>query len=188
MAGAREQDLVRRSKAGDREAFAALVAEHQRFVYNLALRALGSPPEAEDVAQETFVSAWLALPSFREQAQFQTWLYRIATNLCYKRLPSLQQELAALGEEKITDLPGEPDADPAARIEDSERRAFLHQQIDALPPRYKVLVALRYQRGLACEEIAAILGLPLGTVKTGLFRARARLRQALYVFEGDVDG
>ena len=174
---------MRRAQRGDTEAFAALVAEHERFVYNLALRALGDQAEAEDVSQEAFVRAWQALPNFRGQAQFRTWLYRIVTNLCYNRLPRLRRDLTALGDEAAEAVPDETLADPAGELEDEERRAFLHRQIEALPESYRLLVTLRFQQELSYDEIASVLSLPLGTVKTGLFRARARLRAALHDYE-----
>lgn len=185
MAQPRERDLVRRAQAGDGEAFAALVAEHQPFVYNLALRALGSPQEAEDVAQEALIRVWLALPGFRGQANLRTWIYRIVTNLCYKRLPSLRRELDALGTDNVASLPDELSTHPAADFEDRERRRFLHRQIDALPASYRVLIILRYQQELSCKEIGNVLGLSVGAVKTGLHRARVRLAKALREFEGD---
>jgi RNA polymerase sigma-70 factor (ECF subfamily) len=181
--GTQDQALVARAQAGDAEAFGALVLAHQQFVYNLAWRALGDEREAEDAAQEAFVRAWLALPNFRGQAQFRTWLYRIVTNLCCNRLPRLRRELTALADDQAQTVVDEATPDPAARLEAEEQRAFLHRQIDALPESYRLLVLLRYQQGLPYEEIAAVLSLPLGTVKTGLFRARARLRAALQVFE-----
>jgi RNA polymerase sigma factor (sigma-70 family) len=82
-----ETELVRRAQGGDATAFEALVLAHQTLAYNLALRALGDEREAEDAAQEAFVRAWLALPNFRGQARFGTWLYRIVTNLCCNRHP-----------------------------------------------------------------------------------------------------
>jgi RNA polymerase sigma-70 factor (ECF subfamily) len=178
-----EGELVRRAQAGDTDAFAVLVTEHQRFVYNLAWRTLGDAREAEDMAQEAFVHAWLALPNFRGQAQFRTWLYRIVINLCCNRLPRLRRELVMMGEEPAADVPEESSADMASGVEAEERRAFLHRQIEALPKNYRLLVTLRFQRELPYEEIASILNLPLGTVKAGLFRARARLRQALRDYE-----
>ena len=184
--GTNEAELVRRAQAGDADAFAALLAEHQSFVYNLALRVLHDPHEAEDAAQEAFIRAWLALANFRGQAQLRTWLYRIVTNLCCSRLPRLRRELAAIGEEAAADLPDESSADPVSGQEASERRAFLHQQIDALPESYRLLVMLRYQQELSYEEIASVVSLPLGTVKTGLFRAKAQLRRALLEFEHGV--
>jgi RNA polymerase sigma-70 factor (ECF subfamily) len=183
MTAGDEADLVRRARAGEADAFGALVLEHQSFVYNLAWRALGNDHEAEDLAQEAFVRAWLALPNFRGQARFRTWLYRITTNLCYNRLPGLRRDLAALGTMEAAELPEAHESEPAATVEAAERRAFLHRAIDELPEGYRMLIMLRFQEGLPYEEIAAIMSLPLGTVKTGLFRARARLRQSLAVLE-----
>ena len=185
MLPAREQELVRLAQGGDSAAFGQLIAEHQTFLFNLAYRALGDRQEAEDVTQEAFVRAWIALPRFRGQAQFRTWLYRIATNLCYNRLPKLRRDLAALGEADEAAVRDEPFADPARRVEAKEQRAFLHKEIEALPESYRVVIVLRYQRELSYEEIANVLDLPLGTVKTGLFRARAKLREALRRYEGE---
>ena len=181
----REAELVRLAQAGNAEAFGALVEEHQRFVYNLALRTLGDAHEAEDLAQEAFVRAWRALPRFQGRSQFRTWLYRIVTYLCFNRLPRLRRELAAMGEDVVDDLAhsGGAFADPTTGIEDLERRAFLHRQIEALPESYRLLVTLRFQQDLSYDEIASVLSLPLGTVKTGLFRARARLRNVLQEYE-----
>lgn len=177
-----ERLWLQQALTGDVEAFGRLVNEHQRFVYNLAFRALGQPQEAEDVAQEAFVRAWLALPNFRGQARFSTWLYRIVTNLCYNRLPRLRKDLSALGDESLPEIPDEA-APPHAQLESEERRMFLHRAIEQLPESYKLLVTLRFQQELSYEEIATITSLPLGTVKTGIFRARARLRQALNDYE-----
>lgn len=178
-----EAELVRRAQAGEADAFGALVLAHQQFVYNLAWRALGDEREAEDAAQEAFVRAWLSLPNFRGQARFRTWLYRIVTNLCCNRLPRLRRELTALAEDVAGEVPDETQSDLSSGVEAAERRAVLHRQIDALPESYRVLVMLRFQQELPYEEIASILSLPLGTVKTGLFRARARLRVALRDYE-----
>jgi RNA polymerase sigma-70 factor (ECF subfamily) len=179
----REDTLVRKAQKGDTEAFTELVSTHQCFVYNLALRTLSDPHEAEDVAQDAFVRAWRALPGFRRNAQFRTWLYRIVTNLCYNRLPRMKQELAALGDEDMNDLPDRRFVEPDASLEAKERRAFLHKQIDSLPESYRLLITLRYQQGLPYAEIADIVNLPLGTVKTGIFRARVQLREALRQYE-----
>lgn len=183
-----EHECVRRAQAGDQEAFARLVDRHQRFVYNLALRVLADPHEAEDLAQEAFVRAWMALPGFRGQARFQTWLYRIVTNLCYNRLPRLRRELAALGENELDDLPADAGAEAGSGLEAEQRRAFLYRQIEQLPEGQRLLVMLRFQQSLSYEDIARATDLPLGTVKTGLFRARARLRQALQAYEEGLDG
>jgi RNA polymerase sigma-70 factor (ECF subfamily) len=178
-----EAGIVARAKTGDTGAFEMLVAEHQAFVYNLAYRVLGNPQEAEDAAQDAFVRAWQALPRFRSQARFSTWLYRITTNVCYNRLPKLRRELAAIGEDEVADRPDPEAGQPHDGLESAERRAWLHRRIAELPEAYRLLITLRYQRALAYTEIAEITSLPLGTVKTGLFRAKERLRTALETYE-----
>jgi RNA polymerase sigma-70 factor, ECF subfamily len=180
-----EQFLIQRAQKGDHEAFAALVAEHQRYVYNLALRLLKNEEEALDLAQETFVRAWTALPNFRGQSQFRTWLYRIATNLCYNRLPNLRRSLNELGDDVIAEIPETEInfGNPAQGVESRELRSYLHQAIDHLDENYRLLISLRYQNELSYEEIATTLNLPLGTVKTGLFRAKEQLRRALETYQ-----
>lgn len=178
-----EPILIQRAQRGDHDAFAALVQEHQRYVYNLALRVVKDENEALDLAQETFVRAWTALPNFKGQSQFRTWLYRIVTNLCYNRLPNLRRSLNDLGDDVMEDIP-EPGFDtPADEIESAETRRHLHRAMDELDENYRLLITLRYQNELSYEEIAATLNLPLGTVKTGIFRAKAQLRHALAALE-----
>ena len=176
-----EASLIQRAQKGDQDAFATLVTDHQRYVYNLALRVLKDENEALDLTQETFVRAWTALPNFRGQSQFRTWLYRIITNLCYNRLPGLRRSLADLGDDVMAHIPesGHTSANPAREFESNETRYHLHQAIDNLDPNYKILIVMRYQQELSYEEIASVLNLPLGTVKTGLFRAKEKLRLAL---------
>lgn len=176
-----EAELVRQAQRGDTEAFAGLVALHERFVYNLALRSLGNPEEAADAAQDAFVRAWIALPDFRGQSRFRTWLYRIVINLCINRFPRLRRELQALTHDELSDLPA-PDSVPA-KVEQRELRAFVHREVERLPEQYRLLVSLRYQHDLSYNEIASLLDLPLGTVKTGLFRAKERLRESLSAYE-----
>lgn len=176
-----EQAFIQRAQKGDHDAFAALVDEHQRYIYNLALRVLKDEDEALDLTQETFVRAWTALPNFRGQSQFRTWLYRIVTNLCYNRLPNLRRSLTDLGDDVISEIP-EPDLtfdNPARGFESRELRSYLHNAIENLDENYRLLISLRYQNELPYEEIASMLNLPLGTVKTGLFRAKEQLRRAL---------
>lgn len=174
-----EQALIQRAQKGDQDAFAALVNEHQRYVYNLALRVLKDENEALDLTQETFVRAWMALPNFRGQSQFRTWLYRITTNLCYNRLPGLRRSLNDLGDDVMEEIPETNLESPAQRFESNEIKTHLHKAIDELDAHYKLLITLRYQNDLSYEEIASTLNLPLGTVKTGLFRAKEKLRLAL---------
>lgn len=179
-----EEELVRQAQAGNTKAFAALVTAHQLFCYNLALQSLGDAREAEDVVQEAFLRAWLALPRFRHQARFRTWLYRIVSNLCYTHLPRLKRDLEALDDGAMEEMPGKAKDDPLANLQIGERRARLHAEIDHLPESQRLIVLMRYREELSYEEIAEILDIPLGTVKIGLFRARQRLRAALVEEEG----
>jgi len=182
---AAEQSLILRAQKGDHDAFALLVDEHQRYIYNLALRVMKDENEALDLAQETFVRAWTALPNFKGQSQFRTWLYRIVTNLCYNRLPNLRRSLIDFGDDMMENI-SETDPtfnNPAHEFESNETKAYLHQAIDGLDENYRLLITLRYQNELSYEEIASTLNLPLGTVKTGIFRAKAQLRKALAISE-----
>jgi RNA polymerase sigma-70 factor (ECF subfamily) len=180
-----EQYLIQRAQKGDHDAFAVLVGEHQSYVYNLAVRLLKNEEEALDLAQETFVRAWTALPNFRGQSQFRTWLYRIVTNLCYNRLPNLRRSLNELGDDVIAAIPETALAfdNPAQALESRELRSHLYQAIDHLDENYRLLISLRYQNELSYGEIATMLNLPLGTVKTGLFRAKEQLRRALETYQ-----
>ena len=178
-----ERALIQRAQKGNQDAFAALVEEHQRYVYNLALRVVKDENEALDLTQETFVRAWTALPNFRRQSQFRTWLYRIVTNLCYNRLPNLRRSLNDLGDDVMEEIPATSTNAPAQEFESNETRQHLHQAIDSLDAHYKLLITLRYQHELSYEEIASTLNLPLGTVKTGIFRAKEQLRRSLAYLE-----
>jgi RNA polymerase sigma-70 factor (ECF subfamily) len=178
-----EPALIRRALKGDQDAFAALVDEHQGYVYNLAFRLVKDENEALDLTQETFVRAWTALPNFRGQSQFRTWLYRIATNLCYNRLPNLRRSLNDLGDDVMEEIPESSFDNPAYKFESSETRSHLYKAIDELDTHYKLLITLRYQNELSYEEISSTLNLPLGTVKTGIFRAKEQLRKSLAQLE-----
>lgn len=181
-----DEAFVVRAQTGDKAAFAMLVDRHGLYVYNLALRVLRRPEEAQEVAQEAFVRAWRGLPAFQRTAQFQTWLYRIVVNLCYNRLPQIKQELNRL----VTDSAAHHLADPRQQVEtdllSAELQAVLHQAIDELPEQYRLLITLRYLQELSYNEIVEVTSLPLGTVKTGIHRARALLRSALEGYEGEV--
>jgi RNA polymerase sigma-70 factor (ECF subfamily) len=178
-----EKTLIQRAQKGDQDAFAALVDEHQRYVYNLALRVVKDENEALDLTHETFVRAWTALPNFKGRSQLRTWLYRIVTNLCYNRLPNLRRSLNDLGDDVIEDIPESTFATPAQEFESNETRKALHQAMENLDEKYRLLITLRYQNELSYEEIASTLNLPLGTVKTGIFRAKEQLRKILVQLE-----
>ena len=173
-----EKRLIQQAKLGNKQAFETLVQTHAQQVYTLALRTLKNEQEAEDIAQETFVRAWRSLPRFRGASKFSTWLYRITTNLCYNRLPKLRQELNALDpdqQEEISD--SRPTAEQALLT--TERNERLQTALENLPDSYRLLITLRHIQGLSYDEIASVTKQPLGTVKTGIFRARRLMRLAL---------
>ena len=178
-----ETVLIRKAQKGNHDAFAALVDEHQRYVYNLALRVVKDENEALDLTQETFVRAWTALPNFKGQSQLRTWLYRIVTNLCYNRLPNLRRSLNDLGDDVMEDIPEPHFNSPVSEFESNETRRHLYQAMENLDENYCLLITLRYQNELSYEEIASTLNLPLGTVKTGIFRAKEQLRKKLVQLE-----
>jgi RNA polymerase sigma-70 factor (ECF subfamily) len=176
-----ERDLVRKAQEGDSGAFSELVRSHQQFAYNVALRAVNNNQDAEDIVQEAFVRAWKSISKFRSDARFRTWLYRIVMNLSYNLLPRLKKAPEMLDEEqegqwiKDTGHAG----DPAGSLEQKEVMELVQRQIQTLPGQYQIMLLLRFQENCSYAEISEIMDLPLGTVKTGIFRARKRLKEAV---------
>lgn len=174
-----EQRLIKLAQGGDAAAFEMLVEQHSIYVYNLALRVVKNPEEAEDMAQEAFLKAWRGLKSFRGNSKFSTWLYRIVTNVCYNRLPRLKRDLTDLPIESYAeDLPDDQLPVDMAYLS-TELGAVIHQAIAELPESYSLLISLRHLQGMDYNEIANVTEMPLGTVKTGIFRARKLLRESL---------
>ena len=182
-----DHQLIQQAQAGKTAAFAELVNRHGQMVYNLALRTLNDPHEAEDIAQETFVRAWQSLKRFRGDARFSTWLYRITTNLCFNRLPHMKRELKALDTEAASELTDQR-LHGEGQLLSIELRNQLHTAIDNLPESYRLLIMLRHLQEMSYAEIAEITNMPLGTVKTGIFRARRLLHDTLKQFESEYDG
>lgn len=184
-----EKELIKRSQRGDVAAFDRLVRRYERSVFNTAYRLSNSYDDASDIAQEAFVRAWNNLKSFRGDAAFSTWLYRIVTNVFLddrKRKKTRQhrslEEERELDESNVVRQYEDPSPGPQELAEGDERRRILEQAIAALPEAQRVMVVMYHTQGLAYEEIAEITGLPMGTVKSRLNRARLALRDKL----GDV--
>jgi len=175
-----DSHLVDRVRRGDPRAFEELVITYQHRVFGVALRMLRNRAEAEDIAQEVFLRVHHALDDFRGEAKLSTWLYAIASRLCLNRLASGERRMAREGEEALERLTA--DADPAAHVERGELEAALGRAIDQLPEERRIVVVLRDLEGLAYEEIAAALDLPLNTVRSRLHRARMDLRDKLERF------
>jgi RNA polymerase sigma-70 factor (ECF subfamily) len=181
-----DEVLAERVRAtGDTAAFAILVARYRGRIVALARRMLGSATveDAEDVAQDAFVAAYDKRATFRKGEAFRPWLYRIAVNRCLDRLRSRSRKPPPVS---IDSGPEAADTshDPLGNVLAIERDTRLQAAVDALPPKYRAVFLLRHVDDLSYEEIAVAADLPVGTVKTHLFRARAQLRQAL---EGYLD-
>ena len=144
----------------------------------LAYRMLGSRAEAEEAAQEVFLRAHRAIADFRGDAKLSTWLYAIASRLCMNRLASGERRLLREGEETLARIPS-GHASPADELERSERDAALHRAIAELSDERRMVVVLRDLEGLSYEEIAATLGIKIGTVRSRIHRGRALLRRTL---------
>jgi RNA polymerase sigma-70 factor (ECF subfamily) len=172
--------LIELCQRGRLEHFGELLARYQARIYNMAYRMLHSREEAEDITQETFLNVYRALATFKGD-RFSPWVYKIASNLCLDHLRRRRLNTVSL------DAPVGPEGDMSREIADEtqlpEEQALaealgsdVQKAIDALPPKYRSVVVLRHIEDLAYEEIAVVLALPLGTVKTRLFRAREMLR------------
>ena len=176
--------LVAASKTGDQDAFAILVQRHQRRVFNLVFRTLQSYEEANEVTQDAFFSAWQGLPSFRGDARFSTWLYRIAYNCALKQLEQRKRDNAIQAAIQAEPIDNDDDC-VDAEIEAHDRQAIIREHLLTLPAKYRVVLILRHLQEMTYEEMAEILTMPIGTIKTHLFRARNLLKQRLEAFEYD---
>jgi RNA polymerase sigma-70 factor (ECF subfamily) len=192
MAG-KEQDagsdeaLAERVRAsGDRAAFALLVSRYRGRVVALARRMLAgrSPEEAEDVAQETFLAAYEKRQTFERGLPLRPWLYRIAVNRCLDRLRAESRHPAPLKWDVVPE-PSAAQDDPLNRLLASEGERLLETAVSTLPPKLRAVFLLRHLDALSYEEIASATGVPVSTVKTHLFRARAQLRAALSEYLGN---
>ncbi len=185
--GFRHDDkLVELASAGDYASFEELVGRHASGVYHLGLKMLHNAADAEEVLQDTFLSAYTHLKDFRRQSSFKTWLYRIAANQALTRLRKDKKKLELwLDEEKGFDLPATDwTTDPETMAEHEELRRRLVQAVDQLPPAYRAVFWLRDVEGLSTQEVADVLDLEIPNVKTRLLRARLKLRELLSDYVG----
>lgn len=183
-----DQVLVRRVQAGDQAAFNLLVLKYQRKVLRLVSRIVRDPSEVEDVVQEAFVKAYRALPQFRGESAFYTWLYRIAVNTAKNHLVSLGKQPI-----RMTDLtPDEDDTEsfearavvadnqtPESLLLSRQIAETVNQSIESLPADLRTAITLREIEGLSYEEIAEAMNCPIGTVRSRIFRAREFISAAL---------
>ena len=172
--------LIAATLAGDSAAFGQLVGLYQDRLYNSLLRVLGSAEDAGDIVQDDFVQAYVKLDTFRGSSAFYTWLYRIAFNLAMsharrgRKTTSLDGMKSSVGSEPVDDQPA-----PEANIEQLEQVELVHAALAELSTEYRTILVLREIDGCRYEQIAEILEMPVGTVRSRLFRARLALRAEL---------
>jgi RNA polymerase sigma-70 factor (ECF subfamily) len=180
-------ELAARAARGDTRAFETLMRRHNRTLFRTARAILRDDAEAEDALQEAYLRAYHALPEFRAEARFSTWLVRIVANEALMRLRKesrraqivpMQSADATPGLEELADSPMDHQR-PEPSAERAEVRRLLEKQIDALPDAYRTVFVLRAVEELSVEETAAVLQVPEATVRTRFFRARSLLREAL---------
>jgi RNA polymerase sigma-70 factor (ECF subfamily) len=176
-----DAELVAASQAGDQDAFAQLVQRHQRRVFNLVFRMLQQYEEANEITQETFLAAWQGLSTFRGDSRFSTWLYRIAYNCCLKQLEQRKRDKAlqlAMQTEQIS-----AHDQINNELEAHDCQSLVREHLAMLPAKYRIVLVLRHLQDMTYEEMAEILTMPIGTIKTHLFRARNLLKERLQTFE-----
>ena len=190
-----DRDLVERARQRDVAAFEQLVARYRSKVYGLAVRMMQDSSDAEEIVQETFLSAWQNLPSFRGESAFGSWLYRICANYCLMRLrrkkvetseAEAQQQLPEPRFDSDGTLLAAPSYDWTRGTEekalDNELRVAIERATDALPAEHRTVFLLKDIEGLSYEEIAEALGTTVPAIKSRLHRARLALREAIDAF------
>ncbi|MBN1657938.1 MAG: sigma-70 family RNA polymerase sigma factor [Anaerolineae bacterium] len=180
LIGLDTEALLQRCQRGDRLAVEALILRHQNYVYRLCFLVMRNEQDAEDMTQETFIRAFRALPRFevREGKNFEGWLYRIAVNACRSRMRRKWYQVLPWPEPAPT-IAGEPEEQPDRVLMQGEARQEMLSAIDSLGEKHRLVVILRYYAGLSNEEIAEVLSIPSGTVRSRLHMARKRLKKVL---------
>lgn len=191
----REQEAltVQRVLNGDADEYEKLVLEYQKNVYNLALRMTGDPEDAADMAQEAFIKAYNSLSGYRGDSKFSVWLYRIVSNVCldFLRAKKRRQTVSLSvtdgdGEESELDVADDSQS-PETLFERSMTRDAVRRGLASLTPEYRQILILRELQGMSYDEIASVLGLESGTVKSRIFRARKKLC-AFLLRDGNISG
>jgi RNA polymerase sigma-70 factor (ECF subfamily) len=178
-----DEDLVARSRGGDLESFNQLILRWERPIYALAYRVIGREEDARDVVQETFLRAFRALPGFKGQAKFSSWLYRIALNLCRDWIRRRRRSPLVELPEGVDPVELATEAGPAESIEELASRKELSEAVaeamSLLPEEQRTAIILKEYHGMTFQEIADLQGIPLSTVKTRLYQGLAVLRRNL---------
>jgi RNA polymerase sigma-70 factor (ECF subfamily) len=177
----RDEEILERVLAGDTDAYRILVERHQSLIYTLCVKMLGDREEARDAAQEAFLQAYQSLPGFQGDAQFRSWLYKIAANKCLdlRRKKARRASIATVSplQEDLPTRSEEPT--PEESVISSEQRRELQSMIDSLPEKYRDVVVLHHYKRLSYREISEMLGIEVKSVETRMSRAKKMLLDLL---------
>jgi len=173
-----ERELIERCRSGDDTAFSALVDQYKDLVYGLIYRMVPDKSAVDDLAQDVFLKVHRGLPYFRGEARVSTWVFRIVQNAC-AQWHSERRRQPPIAAESTDDKPRREFGADDAAFGDIEVRDRLQKAIARLPANYQLLISAHYLRGVQYEALAEALDIPLGTVKTHLYRAKRRLRELL---------
>ena len=173
-----EYNLIQAARNGDQAAFGELVRQYQKRVFALAVRMCPTPELAEEAAQEAFLAAWQGLPFFRGDSAFATWLYRLTSNACVDLLENRHQG-PSLDDETVSAEVPDPTPTPEKAVEQQELRRQIEAGLQTLSPEHREVLILREIQQLSYDEIADVLSLDLGTVKSRINRGRRQLREFL---------
>ena len=183
-----DEELVAKSIGGDSDSFNELMLRWERPIYALAYRTIGREEDARDVCQETFLRAFRALPRFRGEAKFSSWLYRIALNLCRDWMRRERRQPVVQAPEGVDLMELAAAAEPSESIEDLVARkdltAIVERAMARLPEEQRTAIVLKEYHGLTFQEIADLVGCPLSTVKTRLYQGLSVLRRELAQHDG----
>jgi RNA polymerase sigma-70 factor (ECF subfamily) len=179
-----DQELIREIQSGTTSSFRVLVERHKDRAFTLALRMVRQRTDAEEALQDAFLRAFQALDDFRGEAKFSTWFYKIVYNVCLTRLGRTKPDTGHFSfqddeAEHITLQLASDDSLPDEILEQSEFMTLISQEIERMPEQYRTIITLYYINELSYEEMSDVLQLPLGTIKTHLFRGRASLRSTM---------
>lgn len=181
-----DQELVERAQKGDKRAFELLVMKYQRKLARLLSRMVRDPAEIEDIAQESFIKAYRALPQFRGESAFYTWLYRIAVNTAKNYLVARGRRAPTTTEFNAEEAEGFEDAEllrdiatPEAELQTKQIANAVNKAVEALPEELRTAITLREIEGLSYEEIAQMMDCPIGTVRSRIFRAREAIAEKI---------
>jgi RNA polymerase sigma-70 factor (ECF subfamily) len=181
-----DQALVERAQKGDKRAFELLVIKYQRKLARLLSRMVRDPAEIEDITQESFIKAYRALPQFRGESAFYTWLYRIAVNTAKNYLVARGRRAPTTTEFSSEEAEGFEDAEllrdiatPDAELQTKQIAAAVNKAVEALPEELRTAITLREIDGLSYEEIAQMMDCPIGTVRSRIFRAREAIAEKI---------